>query len=222
MNFCKLPPDSELSRHLGQRIVSALTRHPTFVSAAIPLQIFPPLFNRYGTGHAFDAHVDNAVRYPRGTGPGVEVKKSLDTLPWGKGEIRRRGQAAHGQRIAILAFGAPLHAALGAAERLDASVANMRFVKPIDEDLLLELARTHDALVTVEEGCVMGGAGSACLESLAAHGVAMPVLQLGLPDEFIEHGDPARLLALNGLDADGIARSIRERFPQGRNVRAAA
>jgi 1-deoxy-D-xylulose-5-phosphate synthase len=163
-----------------------------------------------------------AVRYPRGTGPGVEVKKTLDTLPWGKGEIRRRGQAVHGQRIAILAFGAPLHAALGAAEKLDASVANMRFVKPLDEDLLLELARTHDALVTVEEGCVMGGAGSACLEALSAHGIALPLLQLGLPDVFIEHGDPARLLALNGLDADGIARSIRERFPQGRNVRAAA
>ena len=163
-----------------------------------------------------------AVRYPRGTGPGVEIKRKLDTLPFGKGELRRRSQAVAGQRIAILAFGSPLYAALVAAERVDASVANMRFVKPLDEELLLELARSHDAIVTVEEGCVMGGAGSACLESLARNGLALPTLQLGLPDEFIEHGDPARLLALNGLDADGITAAIRQRFPQGRSVRAAA
>ncbi|MGE4071232.1 MAG: 1-deoxy-D-xylulose-5-phosphate synthase [Lysobacterales bacterium] len=163
-----------------------------------------------------------AVRYPRGSGPGVEVKRSLDPLPFGKGEWRRRSQAVAGQRIAILAFGSPLYAALVAAERVDASVANMRFVKPLDEDLLLDLARNHDAIVTVEEGCIMGGAGTACLEALAAHGLALPALQLGLPDEFIEHGDPARLLALNGLDADGIAAAIRARFPQGRSVRAAA
>ncbi|MDP1693243.1 MAG: 1-deoxy-D-xylulose-5-phosphate synthase, partial [Burkholderiaceae bacterium] len=163
-----------------------------------------------------------AVRYPRGAGPGVEVRKTLETLPWGKGEVRRRGQAIAGQRIAILAFGAPLHAALAAAERIDATVANMRFVKPLDEALLAELARSHDALVTIEEGCIMGGAGSACLESLTAHDLALPVLQLGLPDEFIEHGDPARLLSLNGLDADGIANAIRARFPQGMSVRVAA
>jgi 1-deoxy-D-xylulose-5-phosphate synthase len=171
---------------------------------------------------AFAHDGPSAVRYPRGAGPGVAIKANLDTLPFGKGEMRRRSQAIAGQRIAILAFGAPLHAALAAAERLDASVANMRFVKPIDEELVLELARTHDALVTVEEGCVMGGAGSACLEVLASHGLAMPTLQLGLPDAFIEHGDPARLLALNGLDADGIAQSVRNRFPQGRSVRVAA
>jgi 1-deoxy-D-xylulose-5-phosphate synthase len=163
-----------------------------------------------------------AVRYPRGSGPGVEVKRNLDPLPFGKGELRRRSQAVAGQRIAILVFGSPLYAALVAAERIDASVANMRFVKPLDEELLLDLARNHDAIVTVEEGCIMGGAGTACLEALAAHGLALPALQLGLPDEFIEHGDPTRLLALNGLDSDGIAAAIRARFPQGRSVRVAA
>ena len=150
----------------------------------------------------------------------IVIQQPLAEL--GKGEIRRRTQALPGQRIAILAFGSPLYAALTAAEQLDATVANMRFVKPVDEALLLELARSHDALVTIEEGCIMGGAGGACLEALAAHGVELPVLQLGLPDVFIEHGDPARLLALNGLDAEGIVRSIRGRFPQGRSVRVAA
>ena len=143
-------------------------------------------------------------------------------LPFGKGEVRRRSQSLPGQRIAILAFGSPLYAALAAAEPIEATVANMRFVKPIDEALLLDLARTHDALVTIEEGCIMGGAGGACLEALAAHGLEVPTLQLGLPDEFIEHGDPARLLALNGLDTEGIIRSIRSRFPQGRSVLVAA
>jgi 1-deoxy-D-xylulose-5-phosphate synthase len=163
-----------------------------------------------------------AVRYPRGTGPGVAVDKALEPLPLGKGEVRRRSQAAPGQRIAILAFGAPVYAAQAAAERIDATLANLRFVKPIDVDLIIELARSHDAIVTVEEGCVMGGAGSACLEVLAAHRIQVPALQLGLPDVFIEHGDPARLLALCGLDAEGIERSIRQRFPKGQSVRVAA
>lgn len=101
---------------------------------------------------------------------------------------------------------------LAAAEELDATVANMRFVKPVDAELVRELAETHDAIVTVEEGCVMGGAGSACMEALAASGVIRPVLQLGLPDQFVDHGDPAKLLSLCGLDAAGIAKSIRERF----------
>jgi len=102
--------------------------------------------------------------------------------------------------------------ALAAAEELDATVANMRFVKPIDAELLRELAATHDALVTVEEGAIMGGAGSACVESLLANAVIKPVLQLGLPDLFIDHGDPVKLLASCGLDGVGIAKSIRERF----------
>jgi 1-deoxy-D-xylulose-5-phosphate synthase len=156
------------------------------------------------------AHHQNhpvAVRYPRGAGVGAAVPASLDGLPFGKGEVRRRG---HG--VAILAFGTLLHPALAAAEALGASVANMRWAKPLDMDLLREMARSHQALVTVEEGCVMGGAGSAVLEALQAEGLSMPVLQLGLPDEFIEHGDPAKLLASVGLDAAGIESSIRQRF----------
>ncbi|MES2958427.1 MAG: 1-deoxy-D-xylulose-5-phosphate synthase [Pseudomonadota bacterium] len=148
-----------------------------------------------------------AVRYPRGAGAGVEVKRTLDELPWGRGEVRRRGE-----RIAILTFGTMLYPALTAAERLNATVANMRFIKPLDSELVAELARTHEAIVTVEEGCVMGGAGSAVMEALHAAGIATPVLALGLPDHFIEHGDPAKLLALNGLDADGLATSIAARF----------
>jgi len=114
-----------------------------------------------------------------------------------------------GRRIAILAFGTMLYPAVAAAERLNATVANMRWAKPLDTDLLHELAQTHDAIVTVEEGCVMGGAGSAVLEALQLQGRAVPVLQLGLPDEFIEHGDPAKLLSQVGLDAGGIERAIR-------------
>ena len=148
-----------------------------------------------------------AVRYPRGTGAGVAIETTLTEWPWGKGVVRRQGQ-----RIAILAFGTLLHPALKAAEGLGATVADMRFAKPLDDDLVLELARSHDALVTVEEGCVMGGAGSAVLECLAAAGVLVHVLQLGLPDHFVEHGDPAKLLSLCGLDAAGIEQSILKRF----------
>ena len=148
-----------------------------------------------------------AVRYPRGTGAGVAIETPLTEWPWGKGVVRRQGQ-----RIAILAFGTLLHPALKAAEGLGATVADMRFAKPLDDDLVLELARSHDALVTVEEGCVMGGAGSAVLECLAAAGVLVHVLQLGLPDHFVEHGDPAKLLSLCGLDAAGIEQSILKRF----------
>jgi 1-deoxy-D-xylulose-5-phosphate synthase len=147
------------------------------------------------------------VRYPRGAGAGVAVDKALTEWPWGKGELRRRGE-----RIAILAFGTLLTPALAAAEALDATVANMRFVKPLDTELVLELARTHDALVTIEEGCVMGGAGSAVAECLAAADVQRPLLQLGLPDTFVEHGDPGQLLAMCGLDAAGVEKSIRARF----------
>jgi 1-deoxy-D-xylulose-5-phosphate synthase len=148
-----------------------------------------------------------AVRYPRGAGARVEPDKALDELPWGQGEMRRSGE-----RIAVLAFGTLLYPALAAAERLNCSVANMRFAKPLDNALVLELARKHEALVTVEEGCLPGGAGSAVMEVLQAAGLATPVLALGLPDVFIEHGDPAKLLSLNGLDADGIARAIAQRF----------
>jgi len=153
-----------------------------------------------------------AVRYPRGAGTGVATVKQMEALPVGRGEMRRQSTAPKGSRIAILAFGTMVAPALAAAEGLDATVANMRFVKPIDADLVRELAQTHDAIVTVEEGCVMGGAGSACVESLLANGVVRPVLQLGLPDSFIDHGDPAKLLAECGLDGAGIERSIRARF----------
>jgi 1-deoxy-D-xylulose-5-phosphate synthase len=158
------------------------------------------------TAHQQDHAV--AVRYPRGAGVGVPVQPGLQPLPFGKGEVRRRGQG-----IAVLAFGTLLYPALQAADALQATVANMRWAKPLDIELLLELARTHQALVTVEEGAVMGGAGSAVLEALANAGLQMPVLTLGIPDVFTEHGDPAKLLAQLGLDAAGIEASVRGRFP---------
>ena len=132
-------------------------------------------------------------------------------LPIGKGEMRREA-GRRTRRIAMLAFGSMLHPALAAAEQIDATVANMRFVKPLDVDLCVALARTHECLVTIEENVVAGGAGSAVAEALAARGVAVPLLQLGLPDAFIDQGDPARQLAQCGLDAKGIVASIAERF----------
>jgi 1-deoxy-D-xylulose-5-phosphate synthase len=156
---------------------------------------------------AFEQNHPVAVRYPRGAGAGVLVQASLDALPFGKGEVKREGRG-----IAILAFGTLLYPALDAAQALHATVVNMRWAKPLDVDLLLKVAAGHDALITVEEGALMGGAGSAVLEALQAAGVVKPVLQLGLRDEFIEHGDPAHLLALQGLDAPGIEASVRGRF----------
>jgi 1-deoxy-D-xylulose-5-phosphate synthase len=148
-----------------------------------------------------------AIRYPRGAGIGATINKELSSLPIGKGEIKRQGS-----KIAIFAFGAMVQPALKAAEKLDATLANMRFIKPLDIELVKSLAASHDVLVAVEEGCVMGGAGSAVAEALAAAGITKPLLILGLPDKFIDHGDPAVLLALCGLDAAGIEASIRERF----------
>ena len=158
---------------------------------------------------AFQQDHSVAVRYPRGAGAGVACGSDLTPLPFGKGEVRRTSTA---KKIAILSFGTLLYPALQAAEKLDATVVNMRWAKPLDMDLLREIASTHTALVTLEEGCLMGGAGSAVLEALAANGLANPVLQLGLPDAFIEHGDPAKLLAMQGLDAAGIEASVRKRF----------
>ena len=157
-----------------------------------------------------------AVRYPRGAGAGVAVAPGLQALPYGKGELRRKGH-----RIALLVFGTLLYPALEAAGELDASVVNMRWAKPLDTELLLEVARRHDALVTIEEGSVLGGAGSAVGEALQAAGLVKPILHLGLPDQFIEHGDPARLLSAIGLDATGIARSVRDRFGTLRAVQPA-
>jgi 1-deoxy-D-xylulose-5-phosphate synthase len=156
---------------------------------------------------AYERSQPVAVRYPRGAGVGAALPAQPESLPFGQGEVRRRGRG-----VAILAFGTLLHAALPAADALDATVANMRWAKPLDRELVLSLAQTHDALVTLEEGAIAGGAGSAVLELLAAEGVSRPVLQLGLPDRFIEHGDPALLLARLGLDAEGIERAVRERF----------
>jgi 1-deoxy-D-xylulose-5-phosphate synthase len=153
----------------------------------------------------------SAVRYPRGNGPGVAIQAEMRALPVGRGEIRREGKRRP-HRVAILAFGSMLHPALAAAEELDATVANMRFVKPLDADLIRKLAREHDALVTVEENVIAGGAGSAVSELLAAEGITVPILHLGLPDRFIDHGDPAYLLAQVGLDAKGIAASITAHF----------
>jgi 1-deoxy-D-xylulose-5-phosphate synthase len=163
---------------------------------------------------AYEQNHPVAVRYPRGSGAGVAPLAGLDALPYGKGEIRRerQGTDAKAQRIAILSFGTLLYPALEAAESLDATVVNMRWAKPIDEVLLRDVAERHDVLVTLEEGTIQGGAGSAVTEALNAMGIMRPVLQLGLPDVFIEHGDPAKLLSLQGLDAPGIRASIAARF----------
>jgi 1-deoxy-D-xylulose-5-phosphate synthase len=156
----------------------------------------------------------SAVRYPRGAGIGTIPSPELRSLPLGKGEVRRKSTALAGKRIAILAFGTLLYPALEVAEALDATVANMRFVKPLDIELLHSLAHQHDYLVTIEDGVIQGGAGSACLEALAAAGIHKPLLQIGLPDAFIEHGDYKLLMSQCGLDAAGISQSITQRFPQ--------
>ena len=162
---------------------------------------------------AYHQNHRSAVRYPRGAGIGATPSKELRTVPFGKAELRRRSSAASGKRIAILAFGTLLYPALEVAEQLNASVANMRFVKPLDVELLKTLAQDHDYFVTIEDGVIQGGAGSACLEALAAMGINKPLLQLGLPDSFIEHGDYKLLMAGCGLNAEGILKSIQERFP---------
>lgn len=148
----------------------------------------------------------SAIRYPRGTGPGANIDKGLEPLPIGKAELRREGQD-----IALLAFGSMLAPALEAGETLNASVANMRFVKPLDETLVLKLAREHGLLVTLEENVIAGGAGSAVSELLNSHGIHIPVLQLGLPDKFIDHGETSALLSACGLDSDGIIRAVLDR-----------
>ncbi len=151
------------------------------------------------------------VRYPRGAGAGMQPDADLQPLPLGKGEVRRKGKTT-----AILTFGSMLYPALEAAEVLDATVVNMRWAKPLDTELLAQVAGDHEQIVTLEEGCIMGGAGSAVMEALQSLGLVRQVLQLGLPDEFIEHGDPVKLLSMQGLDAAGIERSIRQRWPQMR------
>lgn len=149
-----------------------------------------------------------SVRYPRGAGAGASIDAGLDVVPVGRGIVRRRGAG-----LAVLVFGTLLPAAMKAAEALDLTVVDMRFVKPIDTELVLQMASEHPlGLVTLEEGCIMGGAGSAVSETLAAHAVVTPILHLGLPDRFIDHGEQSALLAGVGLDAAGIEQSIRNRF----------
>ncbi|MFS2136028.1 1-deoxy-D-xylulose-5-phosphate synthase [Duganella sp. Dugasp56] len=160
------------------------------------------------TGYQYNGPA--AIRYPRGAGIGAAIKPELTTLEIGKGEIKRKGQ-----KIAILAFGSMVAPSVGAGDALDATVANMRFVKPLDVELVKKLAAEHDYLVTVEEGSIMGGAGSAVAEAMAAEGIVKPLLMLGLPDKFIDHGDPAKLLSSVGLDAAGITASIKQRFAGG-------
>jgi 1-deoxy-D-xylulose-5-phosphate synthase len=151
-----------------------------------------------------------AVRYPRGAGIGAALASELTSIEIGKGLVKRQGKS-----VAILAFGAMVAPSVKVAEELNATVADMRFVKPLDVELMKRLAKEHDYLVTVEEGCIMGGAGSAVAEALAAEGLVKPLLMLGLPDKFIDHGDPSLLLASVGLDAHGIGKSIRDRFGIG-------
>jgi 1-deoxy-D-xylulose-5-phosphate synthase len=148
------------------------------------------------------------VRYPRGSGTGAMLESGLEPVTVGKGVLRRRGHD-----VALIAFGSLVAPALLAAEALDASVADMRFVKPLDLDLLRELAHSHRLLVTLEENAVAGGAGAGVAEALAELGLNVPLLHLGLPDVFIEHGDPARMLADCGLDATGIEQAVRQRVP---------
>ena len=150
-----------------------------------------------------------AVRYPRGTGPGSVIEKALTSLPIGRSEMLR-----HGKIVALLAFGSMVTPALIAAETLNATVINMRFVKPLDVEAIIAAANTHTLLVTIEENTIMGGAGSAVAECLAAHDLHSPIFHLGLPDHFIEHGNPAEMLASCGLDAKGILKSIQQRLRQ--------
>jgi 1-deoxy-D-xylulose-5-phosphate synthase len=157
---------------------------------------------------AFAQNHPVAVRYPRGAGVGVDAGTDLETVPFGKAEIRRQGQG-----LCILAFGTLLYPALAVAEKLNATLVNMRWAKPLDTDMLLQMAATHERFVTLEDACVMGGAGSAVGEFMQTANILKPLLSLGLPDEFVEHGDPAKLMAMHGLDAPGIEQSILQKWP---------
>jgi len=164
------------------------------------------LSTAYQSGHP------SAVRYPRGNGVGAIVSPSLEGFPLGKAIIRRHTSQMSGKRFAILAFGTLLHPCLEVAEKLDLTVVDMRFVKPLDEGMLQQIADTHDGLITIEEGAILGGAGSACVEYLHAINLTLPTLHLGLPDDFSDHGDSAKLLAGYGLDSSGIEQSIVKKF----------
>ncbi len=158
-----------------------------------------------------------AVRYPRGKGQGVAIQEKMVKIPIGKGI-----QCRSGNKIAILSFGTLLKSAMAAGEKLNASVANMRFIKPLDKQLIVELTQTHELIVTLEENCIAGGAGSAVNELLAEEGISVKLLNLGLPDQFVEHGRQDELLELCGLDSEGIVKSIQARIDQPEVTKAAA
>jgi 1-deoxy-D-xylulose-5-phosphate synthase len=155
-----------------------------------------------------------AVRYPRGSGIGTPLEISLDTLPIGKGRVVRtvNNELPPQKKIAFICFGPLLYTALDVAEELNATVVDMRFVKPLDEELLLTIARSHDGLVLIEDSAIQGGAGSACLEVLSNKNIQIETLQLGLPDEYVEHGDVNLLLDHYGLSAQKIQQSVIARF----------
>jgi 1-deoxy-D-xylulose-5-phosphate synthase len=163
------------------------------------------------TGHHYEGPA--AVRYPRGTGPGMAVLPALDTLPIGKAELRRNGTQIRAQ-VALLAFGAVVQAAEQVGEALGLTVVNMRFVKPLDRDMIVELAKTHVGFVTIEDNVVAGGAGSGVAELLAAEGITLPIVHLGLADEFQHHASREQLLSEAGLDADGIHAAVLSRWPE--------
>jgi 1-deoxy-D-xylulose-5-phosphate synthase len=157
------------------------------------------------TGHLYNGPA--AVRYPRGNGPNALIEKDLEPIEIGKGIVRRQGS-----RTAFLVFGVQLAEALKVAEKIDATVVDMRFVKPLDEALVRDIAASHELLVTVEENAIMGGAGAAVSEFLARENILRSVLHLGLPDTYVEHAKPAQMLAECGLDEAGIEASVRERL----------
>jgi 1-deoxy-D-xylulose-5-phosphate synthase len=159
-----------------------------------------------------------AVRYPRGQGPGAAIAAEMTALPVGRAELRREGRSG----LLLLAFGAMVAPCVALAERLDATLVNMRFVKPIDEELVCLLAASHDCIVTLEENVVAGGAGSAVSECLAAQGIARVVHHVGIPDRFVEHGSREDCLAMAGLDAAGIEQAIGRLWPGKTATRARA
>jgi 1-deoxy-D-xylulose-5-phosphate synthase len=167
------------------------------------------------TGFTLDQ--PSAIRYPRGGGPGVEIEKEMTALPVGKAELRRTGK-----NVAILAFGTMVTPALEVADELDATVVNMRFIKPLDEEMILQMASQHELIVTVEENVIQGGAGAAVSECLSAHGVAVPVLHYGLPDRMIQHGSREEMLADAGLTREGLLDLIKARRRVGLSGNVAA
>jgi 1-deoxy-D-xylulose-5-phosphate synthase len=162
------------------------------------------------TGFAFDG--PSAIRYPRGSGQGPDAGTALEAMAIGKGQVERSIQGNPAKRIAFICFGPMLYTAMEVADVIDATVVNMRFVKPLDEALLQSIASSHDGIVLVEDSCVMGGAGSACLEYLAEHDISVSALQIGLPDQFTEHGDIPSLMELYGISAKQIETRVRARF----------